>query len=115
MARFAQHFGRSPDQLGPEEIRGYQIYLIEEKHLGFGALSTVVSALRFFYRTTLGRDWRMEYIPFPHTERKLPVVLSLEEMERFLRAIPSLRQRAMLVTAGFTCVGGRALKDRRHR
>ena len=47
MARFAQHFGRSPDQLGPEEIRGYQIYLIEEKHLGFGALSTVVSALRF--------------------------------------------------------------------
>ena len=46
IARFAQHFGRSPDQLGPEEIRAYQIYLIEEKHLGCGALSGVVSADR---------------------------------------------------------------------
>jgi site-specific recombinase XerD len=99
IARFAQYFGRSPDQLGPEEIRAYQIHLIEEKHLGCGGLSNMVSALRFFFRTTLGKDWRMEYIPFPRVERKLPVVLSLEEMERFLGAIPSLRQRAMLVTA----------------
>src|SRR5438477_11114579 len=77
IARFAQHFGRSPDQLGPEEIRAYQVYLIEEKHMGCGGLSNVVSALRFFDRTTLGKDLRMQYIPFLCRERKLPVLLSL--------------------------------------
>jgi site-specific recombinase XerD len=99
MARFAKHFGRPPDQLGPEEIRAYQIHLREEKHLGWGAFNTVVSAQRFFYRTTLGKDWRMEFIPYPRAEHRLPVVLSIEEVERFLGALPSLRQRAMLITA----------------
>ena len=99
MANFAQPFGRSPDQLGREEIRAYQIYLAQEKQVGWGAFNTTVSALRFFYRTTLEKDWRIDLIPFPHRERKLPVVLSPDEVQRFFAAIPSLRHRAMLVTA----------------
>ena len=99
VAKFAKHFDRPPDQIGPEEIRGYQIYLKDEKQVGWGRFNTIISGLRFFYRTTLSKDWRMELIPFPQREKKLPVVLSVEEVARFLAAIPSLRQRAMLVTA----------------
>jgi site-specific recombinase XerD len=97
--KLTKHFGRPPDELGPEEIRTYQVYLKDEKQVGWGRFNTIISGLRFFYRTTLGKDWRMELIPFPHREKKLPVVLSLEEIQRFLAAIPSLRHRAMLVTA----------------
>lgn len=99
IANFAKHFGCSPERLGPEEIRAYQVHLIEEKQVGWGTFNTAVSALRFFYHTTLAKDWRIDLIPYPHRERKLPVVLSMEEVQRFFSAIPSLRQRAMLVTA----------------
>jgi len=99
VAKFAKHFDRSPELLGPEEIRAYQIYLVEEKQAGWGAFNNAVSALRFLYRTTLAKDWRIELIPFPHREKKLPVVLSTDEVQRFLAAIPSLKHRAMLVTA----------------
>ena len=99
MANFAKHFGRSPDQLGPDEIRAYQVHLVQERQVGWGVFNTTVSALRFFYRTTLAKDWRIDLIPFPHREKKLPVVLSADEVQRFFAAIPSLRHRAMLVTA----------------
>ena len=99
MANFAKHFGRSPDQLGPDEIRAYQVHLVQERQVGWGVFNTTVSALRFFYRTTLEKDWRIDLIPFPHREKKLPVVLSADEVQRFFAAIPSLRHRAMLVTA----------------
>jgi site-specific recombinase XerD len=99
MEKFAKHFKRPPDQFGPEEIRSYQVHLIENDHVGWGVFNTAVCAIRFFYRTTLGKDWRVDLIPFPHREKKLPVVLSLNEVERFLAAIQSLRHRAMLVTA----------------
>lgn len=99
MAKFAKHFNHSPDQLGPEEIRAYQIHLAQEKQVGWSVFNTTVSALRFFYRTTLEKDWRIDLIPFPRREKKLPVVLSPDEVQRFLAAIPSLRHRAMLVTA----------------
>jgi len=99
VAKFAQHFRRSPDQLGLEEIRAYQIYLRDEQRVGWGGFNTATSALRFLYRTTLGMDWRMELIPFPRREKKLPVVLSIEEVQRFLSAIESPKHRAMLVTA----------------
>jgi site-specific recombinase XerD len=99
VGEFARYFGRSPDQLGLEEIRTYQVHLVQQQHIGWGVFNTTVSSLRFLYRTTLAKDWRIELIPFPRQERKLPVVLSLEEVQRFFAAIPSLRHRAMLVTA----------------
>jgi hypothetical protein len=57
VARFARRFGKSPAALGPEEIRAYQIYLINEKKLAPASLVTTVAALRFLYPVTLKQDW----------------------------------------------------------
>src|SRR4030095_14433014 len=99
VARFAQHFRKSPEFLGLEELRAYQVYLVQEKQVSWSIFNSVVCALRFLYRATLGRDWRIQQIPFARREKKLPVILSLSEVERFLQAIPNLKHRAILMTA----------------
>jgi integrase/recombinase XerD len=100
VAKFAQYFGKSPDQLGPEEIRAYQVYLVQEKKVGFSLFVQTVCALRFLYQVTLQRDWDVTYcIPFPRTERKLPVILSPTEVARFLDAVPNFKYRVLLTTA----------------
>jgi integrase/recombinase XerD len=99
VANFARHFGRSPELLGPEEIRQYQVYLVEERHVSWSYFNQAVCALRFFYRHTLGHDWVVAHIPFPRQPRKLPVVLSQTEVIRLFDAIRSLKLRAMLMTA----------------
>ena len=76
VAQFARHFGRSPDQLGPEDIRAYQVALVERR-VSWSVFNQSVCALRFLYRTPLGQDWAVQHIPFPRQEKKLPVVLSL--------------------------------------
>jgi integrase/recombinase XerD len=98
VANFARHFGRSPELLGPEEIRQYQVYLVEERHVSW-SFNQAICALRFFYRHTLGHDWVVAHIPFPRQPRKLPVVLSQTEVIRLFDAIRSLKLRAMLMTA----------------
>jgi integrase/recombinase XerD len=62
---FAQHVGRSPDRLGPEEIRSYQIYLAKERKVGISSRTVAVSALRFLCHVTLKQDRVIEMIPFP--------------------------------------------------
>jgi site-specific recombinase XerD len=99
VAKFAQHFGRSPELLGAEEIRAYQVYLIEQKHASWAVLNQTVCALRFLYRNTLGRDWVIQHIPCPKKPRKLPVILSLEEVSRFFDAISNIKHRAIVMTA----------------
>ena len=86
---FARHFDRSPERLGPEEIRSYQIYLAKERKAAVGTRTVAVSALRFFYKVTLKRDWTFEMIPAPKSENRLPVILSPEEVLRLLQAAPS--------------------------
>ena len=74
---FARYFSKSPELLGPEEIRAYQIYLTNEKKLVVSSILTAVSALRFLYKVTLHRDWCLEdIIPTPKKPQKLPIVLS---------------------------------------
>lgn len=99
VAAFARHFGRSPELLGPEEIRAYQVYLVQEQHVSWSLFNQSVCALRFLYRTTLGKDWAVEHIPFPRQAQTLPVVLSLAEVAQFFQAIRSLKYRAILMTA----------------
>jgi integrase/recombinase XerD len=60
VARFARHFGRSPADLGPEEIRTYQVYLIQERHLAPSSLEIAVCALRFLYHVTLKLDAELD-------------------------------------------------------
>lgn len=99
VAKFAAFFGKSPEGLTPDEIRRYQVYLVQEKQASWSMLNQCVCALRFLYRTTLNKDWAVSHIPFAKRERTLPVVLSLEEVTHFLRSIRSLKYRAILMTA----------------
>jgi len=85
---FAQHFGKPPDQLGAEHIRLYQLFLIRDKQVSLSTFIQVVSALRFFYTHTLNQKIAIERIPFPRRERKLPLILSREEIKSLLQAPP---------------------------
>ena len=98
VANYSRHFGRSPDQLGLEEVRAYQLHLIGLKR-SWSHINQVTCALRFFYVVTLGRQEAIERIISAREPLKLPLVLSAEEVARFLDAIPHLRDRVALVTA----------------
>ncbi len=96
---FAQHFHKSPEVLGPEEIRTYQIYLTNEKKLTTNSIIVAVSALRFLYKITLKRNWSLdEVIPTPQKPQKLPVILSPEEVLHFLNCVRSRKHRVILTT-----------------
>ena len=99
VSRFARHFKKSPETLGPEEIRSYQVYLTNEKRLAPGSILIAVAALRFLYKVTLHRDWILEdVIPTPKKPQKLPVVLSPEEVCHFLSCVASPKHRTILTT-----------------
>lgn len=98
VAHFAQHYGRSPDQLGAAQVTEYQIWLREHKRASATAFNQIVCALRFLYSEVLGRPEVVERIKYARRERRLPVVLSPEETARFLAAIPIARYRALLTT-----------------
>ena len=98
ISAFARHFDRSPEALGPEQVRAYQVHLIEERKLAAGSLSVVAAALRFLYKITLRRPWNGDDIPMPKRPLKLPIVLSPEEVVRFLACVASTKHRAILTT-----------------
>jgi site-specific recombinase XerD len=98
VARFARHFGRSPDLLGRAEIDRYQLWLREEQHISASLFNQTMSALKFFYGQVLERDEVIERIPFARRERRLPVVLSPEETIAFLKSIPSARYQVLMTT-----------------
>ena len=96
---FARHFNKSPELLGPEDIRTYQVYLTNERKLAPGSVVIAVSALRFLYKVSLKKDWSFEdLIPAPKKPQKLPVVLSPEEVLQFLGCVGNTKQRAILTT-----------------
>jgi site-specific recombinase XerD len=99
VSSFAKHFHRSPELLGPEEIRAWLVHLREERKLAPGSLGPTIGALRFLYRVTLKRPWSDEDFPLPKKPFRLPVVLSLEEITAFFESIASLKQRTILMTA----------------
>ena len=96
--QFARHFGKSPDKLGPDELRSYQAYLLTERKLAVGSVVGRVAALRFFFVRTLKRREFREELPYPKDRRRLPTVLSLEEVARLIDAAGNLMQRALLMT-----------------
>ena len=96
---FARHFHKSPELLGPEQIRAYQVYLTNEKKLATGSITIAVSALRFLYRVTLKKDWSFDdIIPAPSMPKTLPIILSPEEVLQFLDCVRSRKHRAILTT-----------------
>jgi site-specific recombinase XerD len=98
VATFAKHFGRSPDQLGPEQIRTYQVYLLNERKLGVRTVGHCTAALRFFFCKTLKRAYPIEEVPYPKAPRRLPIILTREEVLRLIDSASNLFHRAMLIT-----------------
>jgi integrase/recombinase XerD len=98
VAKFARFFGRSPEVLDLEDVRAFQVHLVAGG-MSWPALNQTVCALRFLYGVTLRRAELPERIVYAREPQKLPVVLSTEEVVRFLEAVPSLKCRAALTTA----------------
>lgn len=98
VTKFSRHFGRSPDRLGLEDVRAFQVYLVSQG-ISWPSLNQTVCALRFFYGVTLNRGEIPERIAYARMPRKLPAILSPDEVVRFLEAVPSLKARAALTTA----------------
>ena len=98
VADFARHFRRSPDQLGSEEIRSWQLYLLRDKGVKISSYIQAICGLRFFFSNTLNRKVEIERIALPRYEKKLPVILSKEEVKAMLQAPRNLGHRAILAT-----------------
>ena len=96
--QFAEYFHRSPEQLGPEQLRRYQVFLLQEKKLEPSTVEVRISALRFLYKRVLRRrDFTHDDLIFPKVPEKLPLVLSQEEVARLIDAAPSRLYRMILV------------------
>ncbi|HEV7241874.1 MAG TPA: site-specific integrase [Thermoanaerobaculia bacterium] len=95
---FASHFGTPPDQLGPEHVIAYQVWMRDQKHASHVLFNQTVCALRFFYGEVLNRPDVVERIRYARRERRLPVVLSVEETIELLSSIDHPRYRILLTT-----------------
>ncbi len=92
----ARYYGRSPDQIGEEEIRRYFVHLTCERKLARPTITIALCGIKFFYEVTLGRDWSLTGVPVPKRQKKLPVVLTVEEVRKILRCVHVVRHRACL-------------------
>jgi len=99
VSRLAKFHGKSPDRLGREEVRAFLVELVEVQQVSWPYYRQVLTALRFFYRQVVRRGEVVEDIRGPRTAKRLPIVLSVEEVSRFFKAIPSLKYRTILMLA----------------
>ena len=97
MRCFVRHFMRPPDQLTPEEVKQYQLFLTKERRVTWSTFNVHVCAIRFFYREVLRVPWDVEHIPYQRTGKRLPVVLSGEEVVALLVAATNLKHRAIIM------------------
>jgi len=99
VSALAKYYGRSPDLLTEEEVRKYFVYLVEERKLSPSTIRVHLSGIRFFFEVTLGREWRVFDLVQPKRGRKLPVVLSRDEVRRLIETVRNLKYRIMLLCA----------------
>jgi integrase/recombinase XerD len=95
--RFAKHFKRSPDRLTHDHLRTYQAYLLRERKLGPRTVRLHVAALRFFFVKTLRRRYSLDDTPYPKVPRRLPAILTVDEVTRLIDAARNLTDRTMLM------------------
>jgi site-specific recombinase XerD len=98
VAQLARHYHRPPDKLEEDEVRRYLLHLTLDKKIARGSFSVVLGGLRFFYQQALGRDWKSLYVAKPRSEKKLPVVLSRDEVWRIFDAVRIDVYRVCLTT-----------------
>jgi site-specific recombinase XerD len=99
LRKFAKHFMRSPAEMGEEEIRAFLLHLVEEHKADPYLQKAYLSALKFFYRTTLGRPEVVANISNPKLPKRMPVVLSGQEVLAVFEAIPYIKHKAMIATS----------------
>jgi integrase/recombinase XerD len=99
VAAFARHFGRSPEALEADDVRAYLLHLVQEKQVSWSVYNQTVAALKFVYEVTLQRHGVLQRIKCPKIPKKLPTVLSTDEVTRFFASILGLKHRAILMTA----------------
>jgi integrase/recombinase XerD len=97
MKKFVRYFGRSPAKMGEKEIREYLYHLVTEKDLGDSSINSAYSALKFFYETTLCKDWNVAKIPRRKPEKRLTVVLDGSEIKQLLAVTINLKHRVLLM------------------
>ena len=95
---FHRYSGKRLDHVGPDDLRRYQVYLLEERRLAVGTVVAQLAALRFFYLRVLKRREMKEDLPYPKRSRRLPIILSPEEVQRLIAGAQNLFHRTMLMT-----------------
>jgi integrase/recombinase XerD len=111
--RFAQHFDKSPDQLGPEQVREYLLHLRNDKDDSWSTLQVNRGALKFLYARVLKQSWFDEEIAAPKKRLQLPTVLSVEQITRILDCTHNLKHWTIMATlyaTGLRCNELRHLK-----
>jgi site-specific recombinase XerD len=98
VAKLARHFGKSPEQLGDEDLRAFQVHLLSAK-TSWSQFNQIVCGLRFFYGVSLGRPDAVKMLPYGKRPKRLPTVLSVEEVAQLLAAAQPGRERILLQTA----------------
>ena len=98
-SKFVEHFMRSPEEMGYDEIREFLLHLIEVRKVSPSVHKMYVAAIRFLYHVTLNRPEEVERIPFPKVPNTLPDVLSRQELLALFQAVRSIKYRAIIVTA----------------
>jgi integrase/recombinase XerD len=108
---FAKHFGKPPDRLSREHLREYQAFLLRERKLEPRTVKLHASALRFFFVKTLKRPYRLDDIPFPKAPRRLPIILTVEEVGRLIDCARNLMDRTLLMVLYSTGMRNRELRS----
>lgn len=116
---FAAYFHKSPDQLGAEQLRQFQLHMLRDQKLATGTVENRMTSLHFFFKKVLKRyDPELYDMQLTRVPKKLPVVLSAEEVEKLIAAAPNIRYRTiLLLLLRYRCsaIRSRAVEDRRHR
>jgi len=99
MKAMVRFFMRPPDELTLQDIHTYQLHLTQDRKVCWATFNQAVCAIRFFYGVTLDSDWDIQRIPYQKTGRKLPVVLSCEEVAKLFQVVTNVKHRAILMTA----------------
>ena len=95
--QFARYFKCRPDRLNHTHLRTYQVYLLRERKLMPHTVRLHVAALRFFFVKTLKRRYLLDDTPYPKAPRRLPSILSVDEVTQVIDAAASLSHRTMLM------------------
>jgi integrase/recombinase XerD len=111
--RFAMRFGKHPEELGLEQVRDFQLWMINELNSSWSQFNQAVCALKFFYTVTCKRDWIVTHVPYGQRPKTLPVVLSGDEVARIVACITNIKHRTVVLTlysAGLRISEGLRLK-----